>query len=173
MFGERRIRMLTSLIDPIAPELETKRLCQVSAEVTGMSGAGIMLMFDDVPKGSVCTTNEVSALVERLQFELGEGPCVDLSSGSACAGARSGGADHSPLACLHRPSSASRRRGHLRLPPPDRSDPPRGLNLYRDRPGPPTDDQHAPLVSAPFRPTRDWSIWSSMARTQVLVPSQQ
>ena len=59
------------------PELETKRLCEVCAEVTGMSGAGIMLMSGDVPRGSVCTTNEVSALIEELQYTLGEGPCVD------------------------------------------------------------------------------------------------
>src|SRR5882724_3043815 len=58
-------------------EPETKRLCEVCAAVTGMSGAGIMLMSDDVPRGSICTTNEVSALIEQLQYDLGEGPCVD------------------------------------------------------------------------------------------------
>ena len=42
-----------------------------------MSGAGIMLVSGDLPRGSVCTTDDVSALVEHLQFELGEGPCVD------------------------------------------------------------------------------------------------
>jgi GAF domain-containing protein len=46
-------------------------------EVTGVTGAGIMLMAGEVPQGSVCTTNDVSALVEQLQFELGEGPCVE------------------------------------------------------------------------------------------------
>jgi hypothetical protein len=60
-----------------APALETKRLCDVCAEVTGMSGAGIMLMSGDMHRGSVCTTNEVSALIEQLQYDLGEGPCVD------------------------------------------------------------------------------------------------
>jgi hypothetical protein len=34
-----------------------------------MTGAGIMLMSADVPRRSVCTTNEVSALVEQLQYE--------------------------------------------------------------------------------------------------------
>ena len=42
-----------------------------------MTGAGIMLMSGDVPHGSLCTTDEVSALIERLQYDLGEGPCVD------------------------------------------------------------------------------------------------
>jgi hypothetical protein len=49
----------------------------VCAEVTEMDGAGIMLMSDDAPAGSVCTTNEVSAVIEQLQYDLGEGPCID------------------------------------------------------------------------------------------------
>ena len=68
---------MARLVNDGAPDLETKRLCEVCAEVTGMTGAGIMLMSGDVPRGSVCTTNEVSDLIERLQYELGEGPCVD------------------------------------------------------------------------------------------------
>jgi GAF domain/ANTAR domain len=75
--GERRTRILGKLVGIGAPELESKRLCEVCAEVTGASGAGIMLMSGDVPRGSVCTTNEVSALIEELQYVLGEGPCVD------------------------------------------------------------------------------------------------
>src|SRR3977135_4038530 len=77
MGGERRDRILGKLIAGAPPELETRRLCEVCRDVTGMTGAGIMLMAGEVPRGSVCTTNEVSALVEELQFELGEGPCVD------------------------------------------------------------------------------------------------
>ena len=42
-----------------------------------MSGAGVMLMSGDIPRGSLCTTNEVSHLIEELQYTLGEGPCVD------------------------------------------------------------------------------------------------
>jgi hypothetical protein len=30
-----------------------------------------------VPRGSICTTDEVSERIEQLQYELGEGPCVD------------------------------------------------------------------------------------------------
>ena len=77
MPGERRTRILGKLVGIGAPELESKRLCEVCAEVTGASGAGIMLMSGDVPRGSVCTTSEVSALIEELQYVLGEGPCVD------------------------------------------------------------------------------------------------
>lgn len=58
-------------------EIETNRLCKVSAEVTGSNGAGIMLMSGDAPQGALCTTDERSALIEESQFALGEGPCVD------------------------------------------------------------------------------------------------
>jgi hypothetical protein len=75
--GERRLRILGQLVAGGTPELETKRLCEVCADVTGMNGAGIMLMSGDVPRGSVCTTDNVSALIEQLQYLLGEGPCVD------------------------------------------------------------------------------------------------
>ena len=74
MASERRIRILTRLAAHGAPELETRRLCEVCAEVTGMTGAGIMLMSGELPRGSVYTTNKVSALVEQLQYPLGEGP---------------------------------------------------------------------------------------------------
>jgi hypothetical protein len=36
-----------------------------------------MLISGDALRGSACTTDEVSAVIERLQFDLGEGPCVD------------------------------------------------------------------------------------------------
>src|SRR5688500_4456017 len=49
-----------------------------------MTGAGLMLTFGDVPRGSLCTSDAVSATIEELQFTLGEGPCVDAySSGRA------------------------------------------------------------------------------------------
>lgn len=73
---ERRLDLLARILDP-GGGLETKRLCHVCADVTGTTGAGIMLMSGDVPRGSVCTTDAVSALIEQLQYELGEGPCVD------------------------------------------------------------------------------------------------
>jgi GAF domain-containing protein len=75
--GDRRERILRRIVGSGTPDLTTKRLCQVCADVTGLTGAGIMLMSGDVPRGSLCTTGEVSSLVEALQFALGEGPCVD------------------------------------------------------------------------------------------------
>nr|WP_249420475.1 GAF and ANTAR domain-containing protein [Rhabdothermincola salaria] len=34
-------------------------------------------MAGDIPRGSVCTTDSVSGVIEQLQYDLGEGPCVD------------------------------------------------------------------------------------------------
>ncbi len=45
-----------------------------------LTGAGIMLMSDDVARGPVCTSDEVSALVEQLRYDLGEGPCLDAGT---------------------------------------------------------------------------------------------
>jgi hypothetical protein len=75
--GERRERILGLLVGGKDGAFGTKRLCQVCAEVTAMSGAGIMLMAADVPQGSLCTSNDMSDLIEQLQYSLGEGPCVD------------------------------------------------------------------------------------------------
>jgi hypothetical protein len=52
-------------------------LCSVCPSLAGVNGAGIMLMSGDIPRGSLATTDEVSQLVEELQYTLGEGPCVD------------------------------------------------------------------------------------------------
>ena len=82
MAGERRLRILNRLVGDAAPELETRRLCEVCAEVTDMTGAGLMLMSGDVPRGSVCTTNEVSAHIEQWRDAFGEGPCVWMRIGN-------------------------------------------------------------------------------------------
>lgn len=77
MKGRRRLRILEALAEGGGGDAMTVRLCEVSRRVTGVTGAGIMLMSDDVPLGSVCTANDMSALIEELQYTLGEGPCVD------------------------------------------------------------------------------------------------
>jgi hypothetical protein len=77
MTGERRQRILQRLAVVGTPDHASTRLCEVCAEVVGLTGAGIMLMSGDVPRGSMCSTDAVSALIEDLQYALGEGPCVD------------------------------------------------------------------------------------------------
>ena len=135
---------MAELAAPGATDRQTKRLCDVSASVTGMSGAGIMLMSGEIPIGSVCTTNTVSALIEELQYALGEGPCVDAYRSDAVvfeadlagrAGARwpafSGPAIAAGVRAVF---GFPLRVGAVRLG---------ALNLYRDQPGPLSDDQYA------------------------------
>lgn len=144
MEGERRRRILDRLVGEGAPGLETKRLCDVCAEVTGTSGAGIMLMSGDVPRGSICTTNAVSALIEQLQYDLGEGPCVDAHDDDRPVlepdlrhPERSRWPAFTPPAVqagVRAVFGFPLQVGVVRLG---------ALNLYRDRPGALTDDQHA------------------------------
>src|SRR3954467_7941595 len=77
MAGDRLLRILAKVSSASIAEPEPARLCEICAEVAGMTGAGIMLMTGDTQQGSVCTSNPVSALIEELQYTLGEGPCID------------------------------------------------------------------------------------------------
>src|SRR5215210_1621428 len=77
MPGERLLRVLAQLRAAEDTSPAPLQLCAVSAQVLGMTGAGVMLMSGDVPRGSVCSSNEVSRLIEDVQYTLGEGPCVD------------------------------------------------------------------------------------------------
>src|SRR4051812_50054016 len=58
------------------------RLCTVCAEVTDMTGAGIMLA-SAATFSAVCVTDTVSRVIESLQTDLGEGPGVDAHTGQA------------------------------------------------------------------------------------------
>jgi GAF domain-containing protein len=141
---DRRFRILARLVPEPEAGLGTEQLCQVGAEVTGVSGAGIMLMSDDLALGSVCSSNEVSQLIEDLQFTLGEGPCVDAHTYGRPVLEPDLADPETPrwLAFSPRAVAADARAvfgfplqvGTVRLG---------ALNLYRDRPGPLSDDQHA------------------------------
>ena len=44
-----------------------------------VTGAGLALMIDARPAGTVATTDRAAMQLEELQFTLGEGPCIDAS----------------------------------------------------------------------------------------------
>jgi hypothetical protein len=77
MAGGRLHRILAELSAGEAVVWSPARLCGTCVKVVGVDGAGVMLMSGDIPRGSLCTTNAVSQLIEELQYTLGEGPCVD------------------------------------------------------------------------------------------------
>ncbi len=139
--GERLRRILDALYGDGGP---ASRLCEVSTRIVDVSGAGIMLMSGDIPQGSLCSTNDVSALIEDLQYTLGEGPCVDayhrdevvLEPDLASPVVRRWSA-FAPAAIdagVRAVFGFPLRIGVARLG---------AVNLYRDRPGPLSDDQHA------------------------------
>lgn len=147
MPDDRLLRVLSRLQAGTGDEPFTTRLCVVCAEMTSMTGAGIMLMTDDRPQGSVCTSNAVSALIEELQFTLGEGPCVDAHR------------ERRPVAEPDLADPAVTRwaafagaaveagvRAVFGFPVEVGAVGVGSLNLYRDRPGPLTSEQHADAV---------------------------
>lgn len=77
MNRKQRERIVAQTVGSIAPELVPQRLCEVCAELTGVSGAGIMLMSDAVPWGSLNTVDPVTTRIEELQLGLLEGPGID------------------------------------------------------------------------------------------------
>lgn len=75
MTSDRRQSILSRIAE--SDDSSPVRLCNVCMDVTGTSGVGIMLRSGGVTRGSLGTTDAVSALIEELQFMLGEGPCID------------------------------------------------------------------------------------------------
>ena len=144
MAGERRLRILGRLMGGGATALETRRLCEVCAEITTMSGAGIMLMSGDIPQGSVCTTNAMSELIEQLQYTLGEGPCVDAyNQDRPVLEPDLADPDTPRWPAFSAPAVAAGVRAVFGFPLQVGVVRLGALNLYRDRAGPLTDDQHA------------------------------
>jgi len=141
------MRIVALLVGNEPSELEPKRLCLISAEATHMSGAGIMLMTDEASSGSLCASDQVSALINEVQFTLGEGPCIDaydqqrpvmepnlvapvVTRWLAFTGAVIEAGAQSVFAF---PVQI----GAVKLGV---------IGLYRDRPGPMTDEQHADSI---------------------------
>lgn len=62
---------------------QLRRLCQLSAEIIDVAGAGISMVTAAGNRGAVCSTDATSARIEQLQFTLGEGPCVDAVANGA------------------------------------------------------------------------------------------
>jgi hypothetical protein len=143
MPGDRLHRILAELSGG-GDAWSSARLCGVCPGIAGVTGAGVMLMSGDIPSGSLCTSNEVSHLIEELQYTLGEGPCVDAYQQDRVV-AEPDLADpvtrrwptFSPPALqagVRAVFGFPLRVGTVRLG---------ALNLYRDWPGPLSGDQHA------------------------------
>jgi len=142
--GDRLGRILAVLSADSEGMWSSARLCAVSSQIVEVNGAGVMLMSGDIPRGSLCSTDAVSQLIEDLQYTLGEGPCID--------------AYHQDQVVVEPDLAAPETRRWLAFTPPALKAGVRAvfgfplrvgtvrlgaLNLYRDRPDPLSDDQHA------------------------------
>jgi transcriptional regulator with GAF, ATPase, and Fis domain len=103
-----------------------------------------MLMSDDIPMGSVCTSNDVSTLIEELQFTLGEGPCVDAyNERRVVLEPDLADPDTARWLAFTPPALGAGVRAVFGFPLQVGGARLGALNLYRDRPGALSDDQHA------------------------------
>ena len=143
MAGDRLRRILAELSGGES-SLAGRPACAVGPQITGANGVGVMLMSGDIPSGSLCSSDDVSQLIEDLQYTLGEGPCVNAYRGDqfvtepdlADPQTRRWFAFTPPAlqAGVRAVFGFPLRVGTVRLG---------ALNLYRDRPGELSTDQHA------------------------------
>jgi hypothetical protein len=57
---------------------EITQLCAIATDISGTSGAGIMVMTSSLAQGSLHTSDEISAYLGDLQYTLGEGPAIEV-----------------------------------------------------------------------------------------------
>jgi hypothetical protein len=66
-------------VDGDAPTI-VDRICVAAVRLLQLSGSGISLMVDGRPLGRAGVSDPAIAAIQGLQFELGEGPCLDAWS---------------------------------------------------------------------------------------------
>ncbi len=103
-----------------------------------------MLMSGDLSRGSLCSTDEVSRLIEDLQYTLGQGPCLDayhqdrvVTEADLKHSSNPGWLAFTPPAVEAGVAAVFAfpiRQGAVRLG---------AINLFRNRPGSLSDDEHA------------------------------
>lgn len=138
---DRLLRILSLLASDNGSEVP--RLCDVAAEVTAVSGAGVMLLSDGLPQASLCSTDEIASRIEEAQYTLGEGPCVDAHRLGKVVAEPDLGAVGSRWAEFSRQALGAGARAVFGYPIRLGVARLGALNLYRDQPGPLSDDQHA------------------------------
>ena len=144
MAGDRLRRILAELSAGGTDAWSSARLCAVCPQIVGVAGAGVMLMSGDVPRGSLCTSNDVSQLIEDLQYTLGEGPCVDAyQQGQVVAEPDLADPLTQRWLAFSPPALQAGVRAVFGFPLRVGTVRLGALNLYRDRSGPLTASQHA------------------------------
>jgi hypothetical protein len=119
-------------------------ICLLTVEALRVSGAGISVMTPAGHRGTVCATDDVAAAIEELQFSLGEGPCVDAFHRGPVLIDDLGNPSHlaaSPWPEFTMQAAAAGARALFALPLQIGAIRVGAFDLYRNAPGPLTDDQ--------------------------------
>jgi hypothetical protein len=147
MPSERLLRILSQFKGSTESPSAPARLCQVSTEVVGATGAGILVMSTESPGITICSSHSVSSLIEGLQFSLGEGPGLDAFH-HACPVLEPALADPTPTRwpAFAPPAVAAGVHAVFGFPLRVGAVCVGALTLYRDEPGSLDPDQHADAV---------------------------
>jgi hypothetical protein len=141
--GDRLHRILAAL-SAGGDGWSSARFTRACPGIVGVTGAGVMLMSGDIPRGSLGTTDQVSYLIEDLQYTLGEGPCVDAyQQGTVVAEPDLADPAIGRWPAFTPPAVQAGARAIFGFPLRVGTVRLGALNLYRDWPGPLTGDQHA------------------------------
>jgi hypothetical protein len=79
MTGARVADILSALVEAGPEASWPERLVEECRQATEMSGVGLALMSEGGAAGILAATSGHAQRMEDLQFELGEGPCIDAS----------------------------------------------------------------------------------------------
>jgi hypothetical protein len=147
MPSERLLRILAQLNEATESPADPTRLCQVSTDVVGTTGAGIMVMSSASPGIAICSSNSVSSLIDELQFSLGEGPGLDAFHHTSPV-LEPELSDPTPIRwpAFTPPAVAAGVRAIFGFPLQVGAVCVGALTLYRDAPGSLDPDQHADAV---------------------------
>lgn len=77
LLGQAVGRLRESGIDSFDVEEAIRQVVEAAVEVFGLSGAGLMIIDGDEVLRNVAATDPGGQLLESVQEEIGEGPCVD------------------------------------------------------------------------------------------------
>src|SRR5580704_2708829 len=142
--AERLARILARMGSAGASASRPGPLCRIAADITEVSGAGVMVLAGGTPQASLCTSGGIAALIEELQITFGEGPCIDAHRTGVAVAEPDLTAPVVPRWPAFSPKAVDAgaraifgfpvRIGVARIG---------ALNLYRDEPGRLSDDQHA------------------------------
>ncbi|PWU52664.1 ANTAR domain-containing protein, partial [Micromonospora globispora] len=82
MNSERRSRLWALVVDGArGGTVAVDHVCAASVSATGVDSAAVAVTLRATPREVLCASDRTASELEELTVTLGEGPCVDASSG--------------------------------------------------------------------------------------------